>query len=66
MANSIYTLITEATAYGARDRAYDTLVKMTGSEEEANDVIELVAEYNEFCRICREIEERKAATLQGE
>lgn len=61
MAN-IYTHITEATAYGARDRVLDDLNALTNGE--ADKAIKYVAEFNELEAICKEIEERKAKGAQ--
>lgn len=58
MDNSIYTQITEATAYGARDRVLDDLNALTNGE--ADKAIRYVAEFKELEAICKEIKERKA------
>lgn len=52
-----YVSITEATAYGARDRVLDDLNALTNGE--AEKAIKYVAEFNELDRICREIEDEK-------
>ena len=59
MANAIFTDITEATAYGARERALNDLCALTQGEPEK--AISLVAEYNELDEICNKFEDRKAA-----
>lgn len=58
MMNEIFTSITEATAYGARDRVLDDLNALTNGE--AEKAIKYVAEFKELDKICRKIEEEKA------
>lgn len=54
---SIYTSITEATAYGARDRVLDDLNALTNGE--AAKAIKYVEEFKELEAICNEIKERR-------
>ena len=58
MATTIYTSVTEATAYGARDRVLDDLNALTNGKAET--AIKYVAEFNELDGICKEIEAKKA------
>lgn len=53
-----FVSITEATAYGARDRVLDDLNNLTNGE--ADKAIKYVDEFKELDSICKEIEEKKA------
>ena len=57
MANSIYTEITAATAYGARDRVLDDLNALTNGMAER--AIRYVEEFKELDEICKRFKERE-------
>ena len=54
---TVYVSITDATAYGARNRVLDDLNALTGGN--ADRAIKCVKEFMELDGICKEIEERK-------
>ena len=53
-----YVSITEATAYGARDRVLDDLNALTNGE--AEKAIKYVAEFIELDNICNDLKEKRA------